>query len=264
MRKKRERVFEADSERHTVCPEKGRNERIAVRAVKAADSPLFFQLRTAAANSAYSKLAYGNKAVWEITLETTGIFNYRPPPRPLILCFPLHSHSHHNPASTIIFPNHKRLSPVLPFDKIITFYSLLFLFCTSWPKRNNFTVPFHLGLSLSEEHSMYPLHFMQWRVQPDPPLSGCYYGDASRAKTKAEQKLSSLRQEPLADLWQPNLAWQRKRERVISLSLSPSVSLICTLKAFIHKQILTWRNKLTDTTNRNERKRINQRLVDGR
>ena len=101
---------------------------------------------------------------------------------------------------------------------------------------------------------------MQWRVQPDPPLSGCYYGDASRAKTKAEQKLSSLRQEPLADLWQPNLAWQRKRESHLSLSLSPSVSLICTLKAFIHKQILTWRNKLTDTTNRNERKRINQRL----
>lgn len=35
---------------------------------------------------------------------------------------------------------------------------------------------------------MYPLHFMWRRVQPDPPLSGCYYGDASRPKTKAEKK----------------------------------------------------------------------------
>lgn len=44
---------------------------------KAADSPLFFQLRTAATNSAYSMLAYGNKAVCEIT---TGIFTPSPSP----------------------------------------------------------------------------------------------------------------------------------------------------------------------------------------
>lgn len=62
---------------------------------KAADSPLFFQLRTAAANSAYSKLAYGNKAVWEITEETIGIFN-----PPSSTSHPLLSPSHHNPFSS--------------------------------------------------------------------------------------------------------------------------------------------------------------------
>lgn len=209
VRKKRETGFETvrhspiqtDSEGHTVCPEKGRNERIAVRAVKAADSPLFFQLRTAAANSAYSKLAYGNKAVWEITLETTGIFN---PPPPLDL-----SSSAFLYTLTVI----TTLSP-LSFSLTIKDSRLCFLLTKPSHFIHRYFFPalvdlreitslylsLILGLSLSEEHSMYPLHFMRCRVQPDPPLSGCYYGDASRAKTKAEQKLSSLRQEPLADL----------------------------------------------------------------
>lgn len=42
--------------------------------MKPAESPLFFQLQ-GAANSAHSKLAYDNKANWEIMVETTGIFN---------------------------------------------------------------------------------------------------------------------------------------------------------------------------------------------
>lgn len=174
---------------------------------KGADSPLFFQLRTGAANSAYSKLAYGNKAVWEITVETRGISN------PLLfhLSF-LCSSSHHNPFSTITSPSPKALlgalalpltAPVLSSDKMITLYSLISIYCTGCEDQTQIPslyLSLIAGLSLAEQHYMYPLHFMWCRVQPDLPLFGCYYGDASRPKTKAEQKLSSLRQEPLAAL----------------------------------------------------------------
>lgn len=45
-------------------------------------------------------------------------------------------------------------------------------------------------------------HFISYKSkcsQPGSPLSGCYYGDASSAKTKAVEKISSLRPEPVAD-----------------------------------------------------------------
>lgn len=76
----------------------------------------------------------------------------------------------------------------------------------------------------SSDHSPIPtrtLRVSTWfhAVQQDPPLFGCYYGDASWAKTKAEQKTSSLRQEPLAELWQPNQAWLYKLEPPISVFL---------------------------------------------
>lgn len=168
-------------------------------------------------------------------METTGISN-PPPLPPLIPCS----------LSAIITPSPLSLplskssawcinsAPVLSFDRMITVYSLIFIYCTSCEAQKQIPplyLSLILGLSLSEEHCMYPLHFMQCRVQPDPPLSGCYYGDASRAKTKAEQKLSSLRQEPLAELWQPNLAWQQRLEPSLSLSLFLSVSLTLCLSS---------------------------------
>lgn len=89
-------------------------------------------------------------------------------------------------------------------------------------KASTSTGPFtYLSLLLSEEHGMYPLHFTQRQVQPDPPLYGCYHGDTSRAKTKAKHKLSSVRQEALAQRLQPNLAWLIP---FLSLSLSRLVS----------------------------------------
>lgn len=91
----------------------------------------------------------------------------------------------------------------LTFDKPIPLYSLMFTHCTCYEHQKQIALlllSLILGLSLSEEHCMYPLHFMRRRAQLDLPLSGCYYGDASRPKTKVEQKISSLRQELLAEL----------------------------------------------------------------
>lgn len=179
---------------------------------KAADSPLFFQLRTAATNSVYSMLAYGNKAVCEIT---TGIFTPSPP-----LSLPLTKSS-----AWCIYSDSDRAG-AFSWPRWSPFFSLTFINCLVVKTESK-----SLQCTLSEEHCMYPLHFMPCWVQPAPQLSGCYYGDASRAKTKAEQKRSSLRL--LAELWRTNLACQQR------LLPSLSLSLIYTPKVFITKQILT-------------------------
>lgn len=66
----------------------GEEWKICCPCIKPADSPPFFRLWTATVNSAYSKLAYGNKAIWAITVITRGNFN----PSPFSLLHLPHSH----------------------------------------------------------------------------------------------------------------------------------------------------------------------------
>lgn len=152
---------------------------------KAADSPLFFQLLTATTNSAYSVLAYGNKAVCEIT---TGI---------------------QPPLSTITSPLQK-LSLVhlvrlwqgqcFLLDKMTPFTPGHLLTLLWRPKANSFLYLSLVYRPISIWRTLHvPTPFHAVLKAASSPLSGHYYGNASLAQKKAEQKTSSLRQELLAE-----------------------------------------------------------------
>lgn len=79
LRERTEGRTESQSATESQAATQRRGEMKECLCAKAADSPLFFQLRTAAANSAYSGRAYSNKAACEITAE---IFH------PSSTCFP--------------------------------------------------------------------------------------------------------------------------------------------------------------------------------
>ena len=214
--------------------------------IKQAESPRFFQL-WAAANSAHSKVAYGNKTSWEITAGATGIFNPSSSSR-LLLSF-----SNHTPFSSFSlrvtltldspkFKKKKRKKKTCVPVVICFFltkkssFANWFLFLLQMPKQSTYKV----SPLWSETCPPRVLHApTSFYTTPSAGCQACHSLAVTMVmsavpKHRQDRKISSLRQEAAAELWQPNPAWQHRPEP----SHGVCVCLIRSLEAFIPQKIL--------------------------